>query len=193
VADFEERLKARLYRVTCPSSVELGEYHLNLVPANRKLVIAQHLRTCPHCARELVQLQDFLAGEAPMGLVQQAKVIIARLAGSTMGLSPAAIPVRGASGKGLITLEADGIMVVLDVQPANGGRLKINGQLGAQEQDQWTGAKVELLQAGAQEFETTISDLGTFEFESITAGSKELRITPADESLIVTCALDISP
>lgn len=192
MADFEERLKARLYRVTCPSSVELGEYHLNLVPANRKLVIAQHLRTCPHCARELMQLQDFLAGEAPMGLLQQARVIIARLARPGMELAPATIALRGQS-KGPITLEADGIVIVLELQPAGGGALNILGQLAAENQDVWTGSKVELSQAGKLEYSTQVSDLGAFRCERIAPGSKELRIIPGNESVIIVSEFEVSP
>jgi hypothetical protein len=192
VADFEERLKARLFRITCPSSVELGEYHLNLVPANRKLVIAQHLRSCPHCTRELAQLQEFLSVDAGEGLLQQARVIIARLVGPATQLAPAAISLRG-EAQGPITLEADGIVIVLELQPAGSGTLNILGQLAADNQDAWTGSKVKLSQAGKLEFSTEVDDLGAFRCEGIAAGSKALRVIRPDESVIVVSELEISP
>jgi hypothetical protein len=150
------------------------------------------VRTCPHCARELVQLQDFLAGEAPMGLVQQAKVIIARLARPGMELAPATIALRGQS-KGPITLEADGIVIVLELQPAGDGALNILGQLAAENQDEWTGSKVELSQAGKLEYSTQVSDLGAFRCERIAPGSKELRIVPGNESVIIVSEFEVSP
>src|SRR6185503_18641157 len=65
LARFQDRLKSRLYRVSCPSSLELGEYHLRLLPAPQMLLVAQHVRECPHCERELAQLQDFLSELMP--------------------------------------------------------------------------------------------------------------------------------
>ena len=53
----EQALTAQLYRITCPSSEELGEYHLHMLPAEQTTAVAQHLRTCPHCTRELAELK----------------------------------------------------------------------------------------------------------------------------------------
>src|SRR5512143_2560935 len=108
MADFEDRLRARLYRANCPSSLELGEYHLNLVSPSRKLVIAQHLRTFPHCTREVAQLEDFLRILAPdreEGLFGPARVIIARLVGPAgqPAFAPAVAALRG-EGKAPLTL-----------------------------------------------------------------------------------------
>ncbi len=81
---FQKDLTARLYRHTCPSPMELGEYHLRLLPPSQMLVIAQHLRECPQCTREVAQLGSFLGDPSPnpdTSLVGQAKLLIARLAG----------------------------------------------------------------------------------------------------------------
>jgi hypothetical protein len=45
--------------------------------------------------------------------------------------------------KGPLTFEANGMVIVLDIQSANDGTVKILGQIAAQDQDQWTGAQVE--------------------------------------------------
>ena len=34
---FQNRLRARLYRSTCPSSMELGDFHLRLLPESQPL------------------------------------------------------------------------------------------------------------------------------------------------------------
>jgi hypothetical protein len=173
--------------------MELGEYHLNILPASRKLVIAQHLRTCPHCTREIAQLESFLKDTAPVSLLAQAKVIVARLAGAVgqAGLAPIPIALRG-EARGPITLEADGIVIVLDLRPATGGKASILGQVAAANQDEWTGARVELSQADQYEFSTTLDDLGAFRLESVPVGTKQLRIIPGGEALIVVAEFEIS-
>jgi len=57
LAQLQVRVRSRLYRINCPSSLELGEYHLRMLPDSKKLVVVQHVRECIHCARELAQLE----------------------------------------------------------------------------------------------------------------------------------------
>jgi anti-sigma factor RsiW len=49
-------LTANLYRRTCPKPDQLIAYQQSELEGNEKLVVAQHLRQCPHCARELADL-----------------------------------------------------------------------------------------------------------------------------------------
>lgn len=49
-------LASNLYRRACPESDRLIAYHLGELEGSEKLVVAQHLRQCPHCARELAGL-----------------------------------------------------------------------------------------------------------------------------------------
>ncbi|MGE5251433.1 MAG: hypothetical protein ACM3QS_14620 [Bacteroidota bacterium] len=196
MTDLPDRLTARLYRINCPSPLELGEYHLNLLSASKRLVIAQHLRICPFCASEVAQLEDFLgnlgSGREP-GLLQQAKVMIARLAGQAgqAATQPAVVALRG-EAKGPITLEADGVMIVLEVQRAADDTITILGQLAADDQDDWTGARLELRQAGQLQSSAEVDDLGAFRFGGVTPGSKELRITSRDESVVIMSDFEVS-
>ncbi|HEX9333633.1 MAG TPA: hypothetical protein VF896_17200 [Anaerolineales bacterium] len=159
-----------------------------MLPASQMLMIGQHLSECPHCAREIAQLEVFFLGDlAPTenNLLGQAKVLFARLVGGSAGESaPTFAALRGAA-KGPITFEADGIVIVLDVQPTNEGKVNILGQVAADDQDQWTGALIELYQGGELQSSSTVDDLGAFHSEGIMPGSKELRIIPKDSSLIV--------
>jgi hypothetical protein len=171
----QNRVKKALYRVSCPTSMELGEYHLGLLPSSQVLVVDKHLRECPLCRREAAELQDFLtAPEA--GLLGTLKVLIARLINQTEnGYTPASVALRGAA-KGPLTFETDGVAITLDVQPDPNGHISLLGQLAADDQDQWTGAKVELQQADSSQLTASMDDLGAFRFEGVYPGAIQITI-----------------
>jgi len=185
-------LRKQLYRVTCPTSMELGDYHLKLLPDPQALIIAQHVRECPLCRRDVAELADFLGAQiTDDGLLGAAKVLIARLIGEENGFMPSHAALRG-EAKGPLTLEADGIVIILDIQQADGGMVNILGQVAADDQDRWTGALVELHQDRKLEFSTTVDDLGAFQVEGIMSGSKELRIISKDNFLKVVSSFNAS-
>jgi hypothetical protein len=180
----QNRLKKQSYRVTCPTPMELGDYHLGFLSDSQKLVVAQHVRECLLCQQEVAILENFLSSLAPeSNLLGAAKVLIARLMGTGMdsGLAPA---LRG-EAKGPLTFEADGLVIVLDIQPGNEGRFNILGQVAADDQDQWTGALVELRRDDQLQCSAMIDDLGAFQCEGMMAGKQELRLTPASGSPVV--------
>jgi hypothetical protein len=76
----QNRLKKELYRVTCPTPVELGDYHLGFLPDPQKLVVAQHVRECPLCRREVADLEEFLGEPTPQpGFVGSIEMLVASL------------------------------------------------------------------------------------------------------------------
>ncbi len=155
-------LREQLYRVTCPTPVELGDYHLGLLPAPQVLVIAQHVRECPLCRREVADLKNFLDDLAPeISLLGAARVLIARLISGNIGDSAPTVAALRGEAKGPITLEADGIVV-------------------------------ELRQGNELQFSTRVDDLGTFQSEGIMPGSKELRIISKDNFLTVVSNFEVS-
>jgi hypothetical protein len=81
---------------------------------------------------------------------------------------------------------------VLDIQQTNEGRVNILGQVAADDQDQWTGALVELRQGNELQFSIAVDDLGAFQAEGIQPGSKELRIISKDSSLTVVSNFIVS-
>jgi len=197
----QKRLTARLYRLTCPPSIELGEYHLRMLPAPQILDVAQHLRECPHCARELAQLEGFLSALVPApedSLLGKAKVLIARLVGGQaepgkqgeIGFAPVVAALRGEI-KGLITFAAEGIVIVLDIQPATEGRRTILGQVAADNQDDWTGALVELRKDSQLRISSTVDDLGAFRCEGVMPGPQELRIIPKSGAVVVISNFEV--
>jgi anti-sigma factor RsiW len=50
-----------LYRLHCPDSQALGDYHLGLLAEAKALAIKEHLAECPYCPNELEALKQFLA------------------------------------------------------------------------------------------------------------------------------------
>src|SRR5215212_6935551 len=109
-------LRKQLYWVTCPTPIELGDYHLGFLPDPQKMVVAQHVRECPLCRREMAELEDFLNELAPKaGVIETAKVLIARVIGGENGFTASSVALRG-EVKGPLTLEADGIVIILDIQ-----------------------------------------------------------------------------
>ena len=64
-AVMQNTLKSVLYRIDCPDSRQIGEYYLNLLPAEQREAIRMHLARCPHCAGELADLANFL-GDSPL-------------------------------------------------------------------------------------------------------------------------------
>jgi hypothetical protein len=158
-----------------------------MLPDPERLMIRHHIGECPHCTRELAQLEEFFSSDLALmetSLLGQAKVLIARLVGSLGEPGQTVAALRG-EAKGPLTLQADGLVIILDVQPGKEGNVNILGQLAADDQDQWTGALVELQHGGELEFSSTVDDLGAFSSEGIIPGSKELRITTKDSSIRV--------
>ena len=121
----QKRMTSRLYRVTCPSPIELGEFHLRMLPASQMLIIRQHLRECPHCAREISRLEEFMIEPDPQpGLIKSARVLIARLI-KTPGMdqdsedflgAPAFAGLRGEGEDEPFIYQAGNVRVVIEVQ-----------------------------------------------------------------------------
>ena len=116
----QKKLTHQLYRIICPSSIELGEYHLRMLPASQMLVVGQHVRECPHCRRDVAALEDFLVDLAPQpGPLEAIKVLIARLVSGKedqeVSTAPAFAGLRGEGGETFI-FQADNIQIVIEVQ-----------------------------------------------------------------------------
>lgn len=196
----QNRLKKQLYRTSCPSPMELGDYHLRLLAAPQMLLVAQHIQECAFCRREVAELADFLKDHVPeVGLLKRAKLLFARLTGGPAvsgmleegSFGPALLALRG-EAKGPLTFGADGIIVILEIEPGSEGTAKILGQVAAEDQDQWTGALVELRQGPRLLFSSTVDDLGAFRFEGVLPGAQRLRIISKDSSLIVVSNFEVS-
>lgn len=58
----ETALRSTLYRLDCPTDMELGEYELGLLEAtDRGAEIASHSASCPRCLADLAQIRQYMA------------------------------------------------------------------------------------------------------------------------------------
>jgi hypothetical protein len=125
LAQLQGRMTAELYRIGCPSTMELGEYHLGLLPGDRSAAVSRHLMECPHCSGEVAQLKGYLgelASELEFSPVEQIKVLVARLVEGREGrarpgaptLAPAYAGLRGGE-EGPRVYQAGDAQIVIEV------------------------------------------------------------------------------
>lgn len=180
LAQIHNQLLDRLYRHMCPDSTELGEYHLNLLSNKEARAIKRHVNECPHCAKELLDLERFLEQEDASlvaGITEHVKVLVAQLvSGFQNGLADQtpAYALRG-DDKGILVYEADGIRVNLDLQEIAGStnHLRILGLITGL---QAYGYNVALNQGGNTIFSTQVDEIGNFMFSKVPSGEYELVI-----------------
>ncbi len=127
LAGWQDRLTARLYRLTCPASEELGEYHLGLLSPDQASAIRQHLKECPHCTREVFQLESYLRVLAPtieFTPLERVKVLIAKLISGGAGddrqlgrpaFTPVLAGVRGGE-EGPSVFQVDDVQIAIEIQ-----------------------------------------------------------------------------
>jgi|HigsolmetaAR202D_1030399.scaffolds.fasta_scaffold00019_44 anti-sigma factor RsiW len=61
LAFVQQQLRAKLYRLFCPSSDQLIDYFQGLLPNESMHEIRKHLATCPHCSREIQLLEQTIS------------------------------------------------------------------------------------------------------------------------------------
>ncbi len=58
----DKKLKSTLYRLDCPSDLELGEFEMGFLEATgRGEEIFSHTAHCPHCLADLAQIRQYMA------------------------------------------------------------------------------------------------------------------------------------
>lgn len=191
MTSLEERLTRALYRKDCPTSTELGEFHLQMVPEQRANAIRQHLAECPLCSREMAQLQDFLAGLAtdtelsPLERIRdRLNVMVARLVDAGLRpslsgprpLAPAYAGLRGAEA-GPLVFRADDVRVVIQIdQDADHlDRQDIVGLVTGLGSPQTVTAH--LWQAGQNLLSVPVDNLGNFEILDLPPAVYELILS----------------
>lgn len=201
-ARWQQGLKSRVRRATCPPALDVGEYHLGLYSGTQAVAIARHIVECPHCALELKQLRAYLRAEAASEqlpatngageeLNEYLGGLVYVITGQVLSRSTSRAGVRGSS-KEPLTIEAGDAQIIIDVQPAVEGRATLLGQLASEQFEQWAGAQVELWQAGEPQRTTSVDDIGTFQIEGVLPQAAELLITSLDGQAIRVPSLDLA-
>jgi anti-sigma factor RsiW len=190
LASLQRRATSQLFRAACPPSLELGEYHLGLLPAAMTAVIQQHVATCPYCQRELTQLTTFIDAPDPylhpaLATVvrQHVQVLIARLTGGPQlgglfkqpGLAPALAGLRG-DESGPLTYEAGGAQIIVEVEDdeARPGRRVIIGLVVGLEAQR---VDVHVWRDEQAVAKVAVDEAGNFVVEDLAPGRYELFIS----------------
>jgi hypothetical protein len=190
LARLQDRLTARLYRFTCPSPVELGEYHVGLLPRDQAAAVARHLTECPHCTREVTQLRGYLAELAtamepsPLERIKErARVLVARLVNGGWeagllgqpALAPAYAGVRGEEREPYL-YQADEVQIAIEVQ-GDAERLDRKVILGLVIGTEPSGVEAHLWQADQHVAVVPVDELGNFVIPDLAPGSYELILS----------------
>jgi hypothetical protein len=138
MANIDEKIIEIVYRITCPNSIELGEYHSGILPTAQRRHISQHLAECPHCRQELVQLHNFMSevgADLDYSLVERLKIWAAKKLPSPEGpsweggkLGAPAFALRG-DDQGPLMYEAEEAQLTLEIQddPQQPGQKSVIG------------------------------------------------------------------
>jgi len=180
----QKRLRKQLYRVTCPTPVELGDYHLGMLPAPEVLVVAQHVRECPLCRRELAGLEGFLAELAPQpGFLEPVNVLVASLINGRgldqdhpeLASTPAFAGLRG-EGEEPFIYQADQVRVMIEVQDdvEQMGLKTLLGLVTGLESNDFT---VQVSQGGDEIATTSVDEIGNFIIPHLSPGHYKLILT----------------
>jgi hypothetical protein len=172
-----------LYRFDCLTPLEIGEYHLGLIPPPARARFEQHFQACPLCQDELAALRQYMEAEtfrpvaaSPSSLAEKLSGWVQEIVAVLAGPTPA-VALRG-STPGQIIAEAEGLTILLTPQLAQDGGLTLSGQIAADDQARWSEAVVQLQREGELVASTMVDDGGAFRCEGLRPGLAQLRITP---------------
>jgi hypothetical protein len=177
-------LKKRLYRVSCPTPMELGDYHLELLPAPQALIVAQHVRECPLCRREVADLEDFLTESTPQpGFLGSIKTLIASLVTGPgmeqdypdLASAPAFGGLRG-EGEEPFIYQAGQVRIVIEVQDdvEQMGLKTLLGLVTGLETNEFT---IQVSQGDNVIATTSVDEIGNFIISHLSSGHYQLILS----------------
>jgi hypothetical protein len=181
-------LTRALFRHDCPTTLQLGDYALNLAAMADQVAIAAHVTACPHCTAELAQIRAFLAVEAdPPSLSAGERIrrlLIAVLAPPTLGLAA----FRSVAGRATQTYRVEDYRIAIDPLAGSDPALfDLDGTIWRERDDApaVAGAAITLVVADGAARTIAVDDFGSFLFEGITPGDYRLEVALADEDVVI--------
>lgn len=175
--------RAALHRLSCPDSEDLGLYQLRLLPESEQLIVARHMRECPHCQRELAELAKEDDGlSLPERVRRAVDVIEAQL---TPMPRRAAYAFRGSSASSR-RFRTDELELHVSMQPGHSrGRRTVMGRLSTRDPQKSPppGTEVWLMQDG-EAWATVVEAGGVFAFEDVSPGSYALSLEWAGRPVV---------
>lgn len=195
----EDQLGQALFRFDCPTGLELGEYHLDLLAEGARRRVAAHLTRCPHCMAELATAQGFFdraasaAPAEPPGrrARQAARAALERVVAQLIPLPMAtAAGLRGTGTAVTWRYEAGDLTLTLHPQPADRprGQHQVLAFVERRDADldSLSDVPVRLVDAaGVTVAATTIDMIGNFIIGPAPAGAYMLELTLPERIVVV--------
>jgi anti-sigma factor RsiW len=194
----DARLSQALYRFDCPSGLELGEYHLGLLPVAQSRRVAAHLMRCPHCSAELATASGFfeeaatVAAPAPVERVRlAARQAMERIIAQLVPAPPmAAAALRGGPRAVTLRYVAEDVTLTLHPQPADRsrGQMQVLGFVERRdaELDGLAGVKARLIDGdGKAAAAGVVDEIGNFILGPVPPGVYALELTLPAKQVVV--------
>lgn len=178
---FERSLQARLYRQGCPDADALGNYALSLLMDDERRYVESHLTTCVRCTTELQTIQVALSSEAAVmrpsqtatagavsrviGQVRRGVGEMERMIATLLAPQPQLV-LRGFDDVKRTVAATARERVILEVS-CHGDGCSLAGQLLADDAAAWSGALVEIHQAGDLSATAILDDMSEFACENL--------------------------
>jgi len=182
------RLVALFYRASCPSPETLGDFYLNVLPPGQKLVLAKHLRQCPHCARELQEYSIPPQESALPGLMERLKgTITGVIEALLIPPRPQPVRVRGRTAHQRF-YRADDLNILIGFQPSAGRRGTLSGVIIPPKQrlTSLAGIQIGLFRQDEVMGIEPLNELGHFVFESIPPGEYDLTFDWQGQMVLIS-------
>jgi hypothetical protein len=189
----EDDLQQILYRSDCPSPDLLRDYYWTHLSADERRRVEAHLKTCPHCAAELANLDQFIGSEQqePSGTLldrareaaQRVRLIVARLASP----SPSPVPALRGETREVLLFEAENIALSLNIEQETTGGYTLFGQILSPEMTDYVGADVRLTarERDIRPFQTRVDAGSGFSFTELHPGVYHLSVQLPDQRIVV--------
>lgn len=191
-SQFEQWLAKSVYRVTCPDTLQLGEYAEGMLSGAELTQVETHVETCPKCRQELQFLRTFMDVEiVPEVKKSQLDSLIDKLQGSIRRLiallqppnvpgfggqmAAGALSLRGTVGDQLV-YAVDDVQIVIDIQrdPEDQNLRVIYGLVLGLEEEQ--PVAITLQSAEQPIADTILDDIGNFSFDGLAKGEYQVYL-----------------
>ncbi len=185
LARTRQKLQVELRRFECPTTLDLGEYLLDLLPAEERRRIAEHLGDCPRCKAEIDARRSFLLDDDDLfpGPSRHPLTLIATLFEPRRRLALAGL--RGDGDTSRIYRAGDVTITVTPGADSRPGAMSLVGLVERADDESVVAGEVQLVTRAGTSRVSPISDAGYFFFENVHAGTYEVRVDLTDTVIVV--------